>query len=86
MKFSGTSTELFAAVRESAGRFQGVGRSGISTRLAPSGTIALAAGMAAGSVMATRLQDKRLARIVRREIKKTIQARQPKGLSFDLFG
>lgn len=86
MKFSGTNTQLFAAVQQSARRFQGVGRAGISPALPPVGSIALVAGIAAGSTMAAHRQDKRLARVVRREIKKTIQARQPKGLSFDLFG
>lgn len=44
------------------------------------------AGVVITSKLARKKQDRRIEQLVGREVKKAIKARQPKGLSFDLFG
>lgn len=51
-----------------------------------SALVAVGAGIAITRTLAEKKQDKRIKRLVKREIAKAVKARQPKGLSFDLFG
>jgi len=51
-----------------------------------SGLVAIGAGVAITRALAEKRQDKRIKRLVKREVKKAANARQPKGLSFGLFG
>ena len=90
MKFSGTPAELFMAIRDGGERFQCIGQMGIpkvaGSAAAVSGLVAIGAGVAITRTLAEKKQDKRVKRLVEREVKKAVKARQPKGLSFDLFG
>ena len=89
MKFSGTRAQLFNAIQEGGGRFQCIGQMGIP-KMEPvagvSALVAVGAGVAITRTLAEKKQDKRIKRLVKREVKKAANARQPKGLSFDLFG
>lgn len=87
MKFSGTQSQLFQAIQDGGQRFQCIGRSGLP-KLG-----ALAAGMAVAGACATlsgkgaeQKQKKEIRKLVRREVKKAVKPRQPRGISFDLFG
>lgn len=89
MKFSGTPAELFMAIRDGGERFQCIGQMGIpkvAGSAAVSGLVAIGAGVAITRTLAEKRQDKRVKRLVKREVEKAVKARQPKGLSFDLFG
>ena len=90
MKFSGTPAQLFNAIQEGGGRFQCIGQMGIprmaGAAAGVSGLVAIGAGVAITTALAEKRQDKRIKRLVKREVKKAANARQPKGLSFDLFG
>lgn len=90
MKFAGTPAQLFQAVQDGGERFQCIGRTGIpkvaGTVATMSGLVAIGAGAVVGRTLADKKQDKRIKRLVTREVKKTVKARQPKGLSFDFFG
>lgn len=90
MKFSGTPAELFTAIRDGGERFQCIGQMGISkvagSAAAVSGLVAIGAGVAITRTFVEKKQDKRVNRLVKSEVKKAVKARQPKGLSFDLFG
>ncbi|MBK7092411.1 MAG: hypothetical protein IPH59_11940 [bacterium] len=90
MKFSGTPAELFMAIRDGGERFQCIGQMGIpkvaGSAVAVPGLVAIGAGVAITRTLAEKKQDKRVKRLVKREVEKAVKARQPKGLSFDLFG
>lgn len=90
MKFSGTPAQLFTAIRDGGERFQCIGQMGIpklaESAVAVSGLVAIGAGVAMTRTLADKKQDKRVKRLVKREVAKAVKARQPKGLSFDLFG
>ena len=90
MKFSGTPAQLFTAIRDGGERFQCIGQMGIpkvaGAAAGMSGLVAIGAGVAITRTLADKKQDKRVKRLVKREIEKAVKARQPKGLSFDLFG
>lgn len=90
MKFSGTPAQLFKAVQDGGERFQCIGQLGIPRVAGPaaaaSGLVAIASGVAIARTLAGQKQDKRIKRLVKREVKKAVKARQPKGLSFDFFG
>ncbi len=87
MKFSGTQSQLFEAIQDGGQRFQCIGRSGLP-KLG-----ALTAGMAAVGAYATlsakvteQQQKKEIRKLVKREVRKAVKPRQPRGISFDLFG
>jgi hypothetical protein len=90
MKFSGSPAQLFKAIRDGGERFQCIGQTGIPDAArsvaAVSGLVAIGAGVAFTRTLAQRKRDERIKRLVKREIEKAVKARQPKGLSFDLFG
>jgi len=90
MKISGTPAQLFNAIQEGSGRFQCIGQMGIprmaGAAAGVSGLVAIGAGVAITRTLPEKRQDKRIKRLVKREVKKAANARQPKGLSFDLFG
>lgn len=91
MKFSGTPAQLFTAIRDGGERFQCIGQMGIpkvagAAAAGVSGLVAIGAGVAITRTLVEKKQDKRVKRIVKREVEKAVKARQPKGLSFDLFG
>ena len=90
MKFSGTPAQLFRAIEDGGGRFQCIGQMGIPKVAGPlatmSGLIAIGAGVAIARTLAEKKQDRRIKQLVKREVKKAVKARQPKGLSFDFFG
>lgn len=90
MKFSGSPAQLFKAIRDGSERFQCIGQMGIPNAAgsvaAVSGLVAIGAGVAITRTLAERKQEQRIKRLVKREIEKAVKARQPKGLSFDLFG
>lgn len=50
------------------------------------GLVAMGAGVAITRKLDEKRQDKRIRRLVKREITKAFRARQPKGLAFDFFG
>lgn len=50
------------------------------------GLVAMGAGVAITRKLDEKRQDKRIRRLVKREITKAVRARQPKGLAFDFFG
>ena len=87
MKFSGTSEQLFRAVQEGGERFQCIGQIGIPKVARQVASIStLIAGGAVAATLVERKQEKRLKKFVKREVRKAIKARQPRGLCFDLFG
>lgn len=89
MKFSGTPAQLFTAIRDGGERFQCIGQMGIpkvAGAAGVSGLVAIGAGVAITRTLADKKQDKRVKRLVKREVAKAVKARQPNGLSFDLFG
>lgn len=90
MKFAGTPAQLFKAVQDGGERFQCIGQMGIPKLAGPvaaaSGLLAIGAGVAITRTLAEKKQDKRIKRLVKREVKKAVNARQPRGLSFDFFG
>lgn len=90
MKFSGTPAQLFRAIEDGSGRFQCIGQLGIpkvaGSATAVSGLVAIGAGVAISRALGEKRRDKRIKRLVKREVAKAVKARQPKGLSFDLFG
>jgi hypothetical protein len=90
VKFSGTPAQLFRAIEDGSGRFQCIGQMGIPKMpgmvAGVSALVGVGAGIAITRTLAEKKQDKRIKRLVKREIAKAVKARQPKGLSFDLFG
>ncbi len=89
MKFSGTPAQLFKAIHDGGERFQCIGQTGIPKglrRAAVAGLAAIGAGAAVARTLGEKQQDKRIKRLVKREVKKAVKARQPQGLSFDFFG
>ena len=90
MKFSGTAAQLFQAIEDGGERFQCIGQMGIpkvaGAAAGVSGLVAMGAGVAITETLARKQQDKRIKGLVKREVKRAVKARQPKGLSFDLFG
>ena len=90
MKFSGTPAQLFKAIQDGGERFQCIGQMGIpkvaGAAAGVSGLVAMGAGVAITETLARKQQDKRIKGLVKWEVKRAVKARQPKGLSFDLFG
>lgn len=84
MKFTGTSAQLFQAIEEGGTRFQCIGQMRSPGRAMLAKTVA--GGAAVATLLARNQQDKRIKRMVKREVNKAVRARQPKGLAFDLFG
>ncbi len=89
MKFSGTPAQLFNAIQDGGGRFQCIGQMGIP-KMEPvagvSALVAVGAGVAITRTLDEKKQDEWIKRLVKREMAKAVNARQPNGLSFDLFG
>lgn len=88
MKFSGTRSELFRAIEDGGQRFQCIGQTGLPKMggVSLAGLVAMGAGVAITRKLDEKRQDKRIRRLVKREITKAVRARQPKGLAFDFFG
>lgn len=88
MKFTGTPSELFQAIEEGGQRFQCIGQAGLPKMavVGVAGLVATGAGVAITRKLAEKRQDKRIRRLVKRELAKAVKARQPKGLAFDFFG
>jgi len=87
MKFSGTQGQLFQAIQDGGQRFQCIGRSGLPKL----GALAVGmASLAAYATLSTKIkepkQKKEIRKLVKQEIKRAIKSRQPRGVSFDLFG
>ncbi|ODU24505.1 MAG: hypothetical protein ABS95_01785 [Verrucomicrobia bacterium SCN 57-15] len=88
MKFTGTRSQLFQAIEDGGQRFQCIGQSGLPkiSRAGVAGLIAAGAGVTITRKLGEKRQDKRIRRLVKREVAKAVKARQPKGLAFDFFG
>ena len=86
MKFSGTQAQLFQAIQDGGERFQCIGRMGIPTvAVLAAGVAAAGAGAALSKKAADQKQKREVKKVVKREVRKAVKARQPGGISFDLF-
>jgi hypothetical protein len=86
MKFSGTQAQLFQAIQDGGGRFQCIGRMGIpQVAVLAAGVAAAGAGVALSSKVAEQKQKREVKKLVEREVQKAVKARQPAGISFNLF-
>ncbi len=87
MKFSGTQGQLFQAIQNGGQRFQCIGRSGLPKLSTLAAGMATVGAYATLSTKATEQKQKReIRKLVKREVKKAVKPRQPRGVSFDLFG
>ncbi len=88
MKFTGTPSQLFQAIEDGGRKFQCIGQTGLPkiSRASVAGLIATGAGIVVTRKLDEKRQDKRIRRLVKREVAKAVKARQPKGLAFDFFG
>jgi hypothetical protein len=85
MKFSGTQAQFFQAIQDGGERFQCIGRMGLPG-VAVLAAGAVGAGVALSRKVVEQKQKTEVKKLVKREVRKAVKARQPKGLSFDLLG
>jgi len=86
MKFSGTQAQLFQAIQDGGERFQCIGRMGIpKVAVLAAGVATAGAGVALSSKVAEQKQKREVKKLVKREVQKAVKARQPAGISFNLF-
>ncbi|MGO8929549.1 MAG: hypothetical protein ACLQU3_22005 [Limisphaerales bacterium] len=89
MKFSGTQAQLFQAIQDGGQRFQCIGRMGFPNVAAlaagAAGLVTVGAGAALSKKVADQKQKREVKKLVKREVQKAVKARQPGGISFNLF-